>query len=317
MFGLGVPEMLLILVIVVLIFGAGRLPRARQRHRRGNPQLQAVDPRRRAGRRRQEGLTALPSPSTSTTRGPLPPPERSPGGEEVLMKKTALIVWRWPLGHGLRRLRQEDPPPAPPPPPPVAPEAAAAGAAAAARSPSRPAGRRVRAPQGHERRTRSRSRASWPRSSSTSTRPRSARRTAPTLSKNADALKKFDFLKVTVEGHCDERGTVEYNLALGERRAKAAYDYLVSLGRPRGAPEDRLLRQGGPGLHGVQRGLLAEEPPRPLHGDRQDAVDRRSAGFVRARRCGGVARAGRRSSHLTPLRALCRLIPCPEGTCAA
>jgi peptidoglycan-associated lipoprotein len=56
------------------------------------------------------------------------------------------------------------------------------------------------------------------------------------LSKNADVLKKFDFLKVTVEGHCDERGTVEYNLALGERRAKAAYDYVVSLG----VPADRL-----------------------------------------------------------------------------
>lgn len=52
------------------------------------------------------------------------------------------------------------------------------------------------------------------------------------LSKNADNLKKFDFLRVTVEGHCDERGTVEYNLALGERRAKAANDYLVSLGVP-------------------------------------------------------------------------------------
>jgi peptidoglycan-associated lipoprotein len=53
-----------------------------------------------------------------------------------------------------------------------------------------------------------------------------------TLAKNADVLKKYDFLRVTVEGHCDERGTVEYNLALGERRAKAAYDYLVSLGVP-------------------------------------------------------------------------------------
>jgi peptidoglycan-associated lipoprotein len=50
------------------------------------------------------------------------------------------------------------------------------------------------------------------------------------LSANADTLKKFDFLQVTVEGHCDERGSVEYNLALGERRAKAAKDYLVSLG---------------------------------------------------------------------------------------
>jgi len=56
------------------------------------------------------------------------------------------------------------------------------------------------------------------------------------LSKNAETLKKFDFLKVTLEGHCDERGTVDYNLALGERRARAAYDYLVSLG----VPADRL-----------------------------------------------------------------------------
>jgi peptidoglycan-associated lipoprotein len=52
------------------------------------------------------------------------------------------------------------------------------------------------------------------------------------LSKNAEVLKKFDFLKITVEGHCDERGSVEYNLALGERRAKAAYDHLVGLGVP-------------------------------------------------------------------------------------
>ena len=56
------------------------------------------------------------------------------------------------------------------------------------------------------------------------------------LAKNAEVLKKFDFLRITVEGHCDERGTVEYNLSLGERRAKAAYDYLVSLG----VPADRL-----------------------------------------------------------------------------
>jgi peptidoglycan-associated lipoprotein len=53
-----------------------------------------------------------------------------------------------------------------------------------------------------------------------------------TLSKNADVLKKYDFIRVTVEGHCDERGTVDYNLALGERRARAAFDYLVSLGVP-------------------------------------------------------------------------------------
>ena len=52
------------------------------------------------------------------------------------------------------------------------------------------------------------------------------------LGRTADNLKKYFQLRVTIEGHCDERGTVEYNLALGERRAKAAYDYLVSLGVP-------------------------------------------------------------------------------------
>jgi peptidoglycan-associated lipoprotein len=52
------------------------------------------------------------------------------------------------------------------------------------------------------------------------------------LTRNAEVLKKYDFLKITVEGHCDDRGSVEYNLALGERRAKAAHDYLLQLGVP-------------------------------------------------------------------------------------
>jgi peptidoglycan-associated lipoprotein len=47
---------------------------------------------------------------------------------------------------------------------------------------------------------------------------------------NADLLKKYGTWVVTVEGHCDERGTPEYNLALGERRAVAVKTYLVSLG---------------------------------------------------------------------------------------
>jgi peptidoglycan-associated lipoprotein len=53
-----------------------------------------------------------------------------------------------------------------------------------------------------------------------------------TLERDAEQLRKYDFLRVTVEGHCDERGTVEYNLALGDRRARAVHDYLVSLGVP-------------------------------------------------------------------------------------
>jgi len=50
------------------------------------------------------------------------------------------------------------------------------------------------------------------------------------LSKNADWLKRWTSTRMTVEGHADSRGTAEYNLALGERRASAAKDYLVSLG---------------------------------------------------------------------------------------
>jgi peptidoglycan-associated lipoprotein len=50
------------------------------------------------------------------------------------------------------------------------------------------------------------------------------------LQKDADWLRKWPSTKVTVEGHADARGTNEYNLALGERRASAVRDYLVTLG---------------------------------------------------------------------------------------
>jgi peptidoglycan-associated lipoprotein len=50
------------------------------------------------------------------------------------------------------------------------------------------------------------------------------------LQANAAVLKKYASWVVTIEGHCDERGTAEYNLALGERRAVAARTYLISLG---------------------------------------------------------------------------------------
>jgi len=56
------------------------------------------------------------------------------------------------------------------------------------------------------------------------------------LDDDAALLKRYPSWTVTIEGHCDERGTAEYNLALGERRAIAARAYLVSLG----IPADRL-----------------------------------------------------------------------------
>jgi peptidoglycan-associated lipoprotein len=50
------------------------------------------------------------------------------------------------------------------------------------------------------------------------------------LAKTADFLRNYPQVKVVVEGHCDERGSTEYNLALGDRRAAAVKQYLVSLG---------------------------------------------------------------------------------------
>jgi peptidoglycan-associated lipoprotein len=50
------------------------------------------------------------------------------------------------------------------------------------------------------------------------------------LSKTADFLKNYPRFKVTIEGHCDERGSTEYNLGLGDRRANAVKQYIVSLG---------------------------------------------------------------------------------------
>ena len=56
------------------------------------------------------------------------------------------------------------------------------------------------------------------------------------LGKSADFFRNYPQLRVTIEGHCDERGSTEYNLALGDRRASAVKQYLVGLG----IPADRL-----------------------------------------------------------------------------
>ena len=56
----------------------------------------------------------------------------------------------------------------------------------------------------------------------------------PALQKNADWMKKWSSTQVTLEGHCDSRGSAEYNLGLGSRRATAVKEYLVSLGVPMG-----------------------------------------------------------------------------------
>jgi peptidoglycan-associated lipoprotein len=53
---------------------------------------------------------------------------------------------------------------------------------------------------------------------------------APLLRENAALLMKYPKMKIQIEGHCDERGTSEYNLSLGERRANSAMNQLISLG---------------------------------------------------------------------------------------
>ena len=73
----------------------------------------------------------------------------------------------------------------------------------------------------------------------------------PILQKNADYLRRWTTTRVSVEGHADARGTAEYNLALGERRASAIRDYLVSLG----IAADRLLSVS----RGEESPLCAEE----------------------------------------------------------
>ncbi len=55
---------------------------------------------------------------------------------------------------------------------------------------------------------------------------------AEILKENAAFLKNYSKGKIQIEGHCDERGTTEYNLALGERRANSTKKYLLSLGIP-------------------------------------------------------------------------------------
>ena len=89
------------------------------------------------------------------------------------------------------------------------------------------------------------------------------------LTANAGILKKYPEWVITIEGHSDERGTAEYNLALGNRRATAARTYLISLGIP--ADRLRTVSYGkefpfDPTPHRVR---LVEEPPGTLRAHEQ------------------------------------------------
>ena len=89
-----------------------------------------------------------------------------------------------------------------------------------------------------------------------------------TLEKHGLWLQNHRAAKVTIEGHCDERGTVDYNLALGDKRARAVKDYLASLG------------VAGERMHTVSLGK--ERPLDPASNDQAFAKNRR-AHFVVSR----------------------------------
>ena len=86
------------------------------------------------------------------------------------------------------------------------------------------------------------------RISSPSTRPTSRPRRSRSCSARREWLRRYPNVTVTIEGHTDERGTREYNLALGERRAQAVKNVLVALGISGVAHLDDQLRQGAPGV---------------------------------------------------------------------
>ncbi len=81
------------------------------------------------------------------------------------------------------------------------------------------------------------------------------------LDRKAQVLIANPKLKVLVEGHCDERGTQEYNLALGERRARAAYQYMVGRGVPASMLESLSFGK--------------ERPADPAHNEQAWALNRR------------------------------------------
>ncbi|MDR1855871.1 MAG: peptidoglycan-associated lipoprotein Pal [Desulfovibrio sp.] len=70
------------------------------------------------------------------------------------------------------------------------------------------------------------------------------------LKNKAEIMKAHPSIRVRIEGNCDERGTVEYNLALGERRAQAAYDYLTQLGVNPGQMEKVSFGKENPAVQG-------------------------------------------------------------------
>ena len=159
------------------------------------------------------------------------------------------------------------------------------------------AGRQARRPAPARRRRRAASRTSWSMSatacSSKPTRPSSTPQSRATLDKQAQWLTNYGQYTFTIEGHADERGTREYNIALGARRAQTVAR-LSDLARHPGQPHaHHLLRQGAAG-RGLQRHLvLVAEPPRGDGAQRQFVSARSLRSITACPACAGHRRFGR------------------------
>ena len=77
-------------------------------------------------------------------------------------------------------------------------------------------------------------------------------------------LRQLPGCSITIDGNCDERGSAEYNLALGDRRATAAKDFLVQLGVPADKLKTISYGKERPAVHRPRRRVLAKKPPRAL-----------------------------------------------------
>lgn len=85
-----------------------------------------------------------------------------------------------------------------------------------------------------------------------------------TLSRDAEWLKRYGSVRILLEGHCDDRGTEAYNLALGERRAAAAREYLIALG----VPESRIQTVS----YGKERPFCSQDTESCWQENRRDHV---------------------------------------------
>ena len=93
-----------------------------------------------------------------------------------------------------------------------------------------------------------------------------------TLDKQAQWLNNYNRYSFTIEGHADERGTREYNIALGARRAETVREYLISRGIAANAHAHHLLRQGAAG-GAVQRYFLLVAEPARRDGARSELLE--------------------------------------------